>query len=94
VEVFATDLDAKQQLLEQLAGRLGIEVRYEPMGERRGATPAGGLCRLMSRRVILVDAGAPQAEQVGVLLDALCQLDAEDVFVPPAIRRELARRRR
>lgn len=89
----ATDVGSKRRLLEQLAERLGIEVRYEPMGEWRGAS-AGGLCRLHGRAVILVDAGAPPAEQVGVLLDALCQLDTESIFVPPAIRRELDRRRR
>jgi hypothetical protein len=87
------DVDSTLRLLEQLAERLGVEVRYEAMGESRGVS-AGGLCRLRDRAVLLVDAGAPPAEQVGVLLDALCELDTESVFVPPAIRRELARRRR
>jgi hypothetical protein len=63
------------------------------MGEWRGAS-AGGLCRLRARRMILIDAGAPPAEQVGVLLDALCRMDVEALFVPPAIRGELVRRRR
>jgi hypothetical protein len=63
------------------------------MGEHRG-TSAGGVCRLRERRMILIDAGAPQAEQVGVLLDTLCREDLDDMYVPPAIRLELSRRRR
>ncbi len=69
-----------------------MEVRYEPLGGKWSS--AGGVCRLRSRRVVLIDAKAPAVEQVGVLLDALAQQDLELVFVPPAIRRELEGRRR
>ncbi len=93
MEGAVTDLEAKQRLLEQLAERLGIEVFYEPMGEGWGSS-SGGLCRLRSRQMIIIDTNAPRAEQVGVLLDALCHLNTESFFVPPAIRRELIRRRR
>lgn len=89
----ATELDVKQRLLEQLAERLEIDVRYEAMGGERGAS-AGGLCRLNSRRMIIIDRNAPRAEQVGVLLDSLCRSDLEALYVPPAIRAELDRRRR
>ena len=85
------DIGQVQPLLERLIGNLGVEVRYEPMEDRPGAT-AGGLCRLRARRMVLVDAGAPPVEQVGVLLDALSQLDLEAMFVPPLVRRLLARR--
>jgi hypothetical protein len=80
-------------MLERLIGNLGVEVRYESMTERPGAS-AGGLCRLRTQRLVLIDAGAPAVEQVGVLLDALGQLDLEAMFVPPLVRLLLARRRR
>jgi len=86
------DTATKLQLLDQLAARLGVEVRYEPMKEDRGSA-AGGLCRLRGRTIIIVDSKAPQAEQVGVLLDALSELDTDSVFVPPLIREALAKRR-
>ena len=86
------DTATKLLLLEQLAARLGVEVRYEPMSQDRAAV-AGGLCRLRGRTMVIVDAKAPLAEQVGVLLDALSELDTDTVFVPPLIRRALARRR-
>ena len=89
----ATDLVDKRRLLEELAERLGIEVRYEALGRHRGAT-SGGRCRLHEQTLIIVDANAPAVEQVGVLLDALSQLNVESLFVPPALRRELRRRRR
>lgn len=85
-----TDLIAKRTLLEDLARRLGIAVRYEALGSR--GSSVGGLCRLQARQVIIVDARAPIAEQVGVLLDVLAGQDLEAIFVPPAIRADLERR--
>lgn len=82
-----------QQMLEGLARRLGIEVHYEPMIDDRWSS-VGGLCRLQSRQMIFVNAGAPRIEQIGVLLDALGQMNLEALFVAPAVRRELMRRRR
>ncbi len=87
------ELGHMQSLLERVVGNQGIEVHYEAMGEGPG-TSAGGLCRLHTRRMVLIDAGAPRVEQVGVLLDALGQLDLEAMFVLPLIRRMLSRRRR
>jgi hypothetical protein len=82
-----------QKMLESLAGRLGIEVHYESMIDNRWSS-VGGLCRLNSRQMIFVNAGAPPIEQVGVLLDALGQMNLEALFIAPAVRRELTRRRR
>lgn len=86
-----TDLTEKRSLLEDLARRLGIDVRYEALGSR--GSSVGGMCRLHGREVMLVDAHAPVAEQVGVLLDALSGRDIEAIFVPPTIRSDLERRR-
>jgi hypothetical protein len=86
------ELSALRTLLEELALRLDIDVRYESMGPQWAS--AGGLCRLKSRRIILIDSRSPLAEQVGVLLDVLEQMDLEAIYVPPAVRRELECRRR
>ena len=90
----ALELEAKQRLLEDLAARVGLEVCYEPMDTGRRRSSAGGLCRLRSQLLVLIDEGAPRVEQIGVLLDALSQFDVEAMFVPPMLRLELARRRR
>ena len=85
------ELVAKRSLLEELAHRLEIEVRFEPLGAQWSS--AGGLCRLRERRVIMIDSRAPLVEQVGVLLDALRDQDLEGLFIPPALRRDFERRR-
>lgn len=85
------DLAAKQRLLEDLARRLGIDVRYEPLAESARWSSKGGLCRIRSHYVILVHARATQAEQVGVLLDALAQPELKPLLDTLAIRLELQR---
>ena len=84
---------ALRTLLEELAERLGVDVRYEPLGAGDQWSSVGGLCTLRSRQIILVDSRAPITEQVGVLLDSLAQLDIETIYVPPAVREALSRRR-
>jgi len=73
------DLASKKRLLEDLARRLGIDVRYEPL--RPGpSSSVGGLCRIRSQYTILVDSRASLVEQVGVLFDALAQPALESHF--------------
>ena len=86
-----TDPDAELELLEELVERLGIEVRFEKLDQTGGGT-SGGLCRLRSRSLVLVDRAAPRAEQIGVLLDVLAARDLDGVWIPPYVRRRLARR--
>lgn len=84
------DLAVRLRTLEDLARRLGIDVRHESLRGSRSLR-RGGLCRLRSRHVIFVDATATLAEQVGVLLDALAQPELEPVLATFSVRLELDR---
>jgi len=77
--------------LERLAGRLGLEVRFEAFDPK--ASRRGGLCRLRGEPLVLVDAHAPTVEQVAVLCDALARLDIEILYVPPLLRARIHRGR-
>lgn len=79
------------RLLEDLAQRLGVEIRYE--SPWKGGAHAGGLCRVRGELVILVDASAPVVERIAVLCEALSSLDLDAVFLPPALRAKIRSRR-
>lgn len=69
--------------LEQLARRLGVEVRRE-------ALPVpGGLCQLRGRWTLFLDTALSVAEQVEVLVGALRRFDLSQVYVRPALRQLL-----
>ncbi len=56
------------ELLDQAlaaARKLGIRIRQEWL------TTPGGLCEFNGKRWLFIDQGAPPAEQLGVVLDAL-----------------------
>lgn len=78
-------------LLEDVAFRLGIEVRYERF-ERdalgiasRGGT-RGGLCRIRGSLVVLMDEQLAAPDRVAVLARALATFDLETLYVPPIVR--------
>jgi hypothetical protein len=74
----------------ELATRLGIEVRREPLGGT-----GGGLCRLKDRRVLFVDTMADLATQCDRSLGGLARLaQVDDAFVIPELRDEIERRRK
>jgi hypothetical protein len=77
--------------LEELARRVGLEVRVEP--QWLGGASAGGLCRLRGVPVVLLDGLAPPHERIGVLCEVLAEFDLETVFLPPALRAILQGRR-
>ena len=72
--------------LEELAGRLGVKLRYENLG--RGPVRAvGGYCRLMDDHLILIDKNDSKKRKIKLLARSLQRFDLETVFVPPALRR-------
>ena len=74
--------------LERLGHTLGIDVRYEALGENGDlAETRSGLCRLKDDRILLVDNQLSIIEKCGVLVHAFKSFDLCDVFVPPAVRR-------
>jgi len=71
--------------LEELAFRLGVDVRYEAFGEDIEQSQ-GGLLRLKDRHIILVNVEKSLEEQVKTLIKALRQFDIDDLYVRPALR--------
>ena len=78
--------------LEKLARRLGIIVRHEPF-DPRVIEGKGGFCRVYGRPVVMLDAGAPVLDKIGVLAEALARFDIEAIYVPPVLRHRIERRR-
>jgi len=68
-----------------LSERVGLEVRFDAMDPR--ASSRGGTCILHGKRVVVIDRGAPLADQVGVLVGALAELDVKPMYVPQVLRR-------
>ncbi len=68
--------------LEDLAERLEIELRAEPVDE-------GGLVELRGKRLLIVPQGAPREQRLAVLLDALARQDLDDIYIKPVVREAL-----
>ena len=73
--------------LEDLAERLEIELRTEPVDE-------GGLVELRGKRLLIVPQGAPREQRLAVLLDALARQCLDDIYVIPVVREALETHRR
>ncbi|WP_394826934.1 hypothetical protein [Pendulispora albinea] len=78
--------------LEKLARRIGIRVRHEPF-EPRVIEGKGGLCWVHGRPIVMIDAGAPVLDKIGVLAAALARFDIEALYVPPVLRQRIDQRR-
>ena len=76
--------------LEKLAKRLGVAVRFEAFDAKNGGK--GGLCRLHGAPFIVIDAGLPVLEKIGILSEALSTFDLEAIYLPPVLRMRLERR--
>jgi hypothetical protein len=71
--------------LVALAERVGLLIRFDAMDPR--SSSRGGSCILNGRRVVVVDRGAPVADQVGVLVRALADMNLSATYVPRLLRR-------
>jgi len=74
------------QHLEDIASRLGVELRYENLGQS-GVRSAGGFCRVSGRPMILVNRKDSRRRKILVLARSLKKLDLEGIFIPPAVRK-------
>jgi hypothetical protein len=72
--------------LEGVAARLGIPIRYEAMERTHPRRPAGGLCLLRGRPLILVDGNLGPQDKVAILAKALAQFDLDAIYLPRAVR--------
>ena len=78
-------------LLEGVAAKVGVEVRYEKLDASEEDLPSsrGGFCRIRDRRVILVEESLGPIERGAVLASALRRVDLSRVYIPPAARRAI-----
>jgi PhzF family phenazine biosynthesis protein len=75
--------------LEKLAGRIGVEVRFESFDPKsRGK---GGLCRVHGAPLVVVDERLTVLEKIGILSEALACFDLQPMFVPAVLRARIER---
>ncbi len=73
------------QHLEDIAHRLGIELRYEALGTN-GLRCEGGYCRAGGKQMILINRKDSRQRKIRILAKALGKANLEGVFVPPRVR--------
>lgn len=73
------------QQLEELAGRLGIAIRYENLNAEE-SSGTGGLCRLKGNYVLILHSQATAKEKVRIITEALRQFPIGEFYVKPLIR--------
>jgi hypothetical protein len=78
--------------LVRLAGRIGVSVRAEPF-DLKVIEGKGGLCWLRGEPIVVMDAGLPVVDKIGVMARALAAFDLEAIYVPPLLRAKIGRTR-
>lgn len=71
-------------LLEELADKLGIPIRYEIIKDE--LTGPGGLCRVDGKFILIIDSTAIAKEKIEIMTDALRRFDLDNIYVRPALR--------
>ena len=74
--------------LEDLAGRLNIQVQYESVKSEDPST-FGGYCRINDQHMIVLHSKALIGRKIDVITDALKRFDIGDVYLVPALREHL-----
>jgi hypothetical protein len=76
--------------LEDLAGRLNIQIQYET---RRNEDPStfGGFCRILDRYMIIIHSKASTRRKIDILTEALKRFNLDDFYMRPALREYLKR---
>jgi hypothetical protein len=73
--------------LEELAERLGVEVRYEPIHQDEDSIrTAGGLCLYHGKYVVIVNTRTPIRDRIDTLARALKHFDLDRLYIRPALR--------
>lgn len=79
--------------LEELAEKLGIEIRCEDL-EGETPFPAGGLCRIHNKQFIIVPTRTGIRAKNRILARALSRFDLDGIYLKPALRDFLESSRR
>ena len=71
-------------LLEELADKLGISIRYEIIKDE--LTGSGGLCRIDGKFLLIINSQVTAKEKIQIMTEALRRFDLGDIYVRPALR--------
>lgn len=71
--------------LEELAGKLGIRIRYENL-QKMNPGMTGGLCRVNGEFHLLVDKRTGRQERIGLFLGALKRFELNGIYMAPNLR--------
>jgi hypothetical protein len=71
--------------MEELAGNLGITVRYEKILKESAFFP-GGFCRVRGKDLIIINSKASLDDKIEIMARALRPFDLSQIYVLPAIR--------
>ena len=71
--------------LEELAGKLGIQIRYETI-KKEDFLNTGGLCRLKGEYVFIINSKATTKDKIQTLARAVKRFDLTQVYIRPALR--------
>jgi hypothetical protein len=73
--------------LEELAGRFGIQIRYEPIKQDEDLVRiVGGLCLLRGEYVVIIDSKATMRDKIRTLAEAVKYFDLDEVYIRPSLR--------
>jgi CII-binding regulator of phage lambda lysogenization HflD len=74
-------------LLEELAERFGIQIRYEPIKQDEDLIRVvGGLCLLRRKYVLIVDSKAVLSDKIRIFVEALRHFDLDQLYMKPVLR--------
>lgn len=73
--------------LEELAGRFGIQIRYEPIKQDEDLVRVvGGLCILRGEYVAIIDSKAAMGDKIRTLAVVVAHFDLDRIYIKPALR--------
>lgn len=79
------------ELLEEIAMKMGVELRYENLAAN-GIRTEGGFCKLLGKPMILIDRKDSKRRKILILAKSLGKLNLEGIFIPPAVRKVIETR--
>lgn len=79
------DKNTTLTLLEELAQKLGIKIRYEKI-KKGDFIHAGGLCQLQGEYIFIINSKASTGEKIKMLASALKRFDISHIYIRPAVR--------
>jgi hypothetical protein len=74
--------------LEDLAGRLNIQVQYESLKNEDPST-FGGFCRVRDQHMVIIHSKATISRKIDIFTEALRRFDIDDLYMRPALREYL-----